>query len=99
MLVWNALSTYVTASLKEVDSLHEATSLRKFKNQIISIIDPWGYIRTSADQLLGVFAAADKEYGNTFRSFRSKTVMLSAQDNTSSELDVWLCVVMHTRGE
>ncbi|VVP02166.1 alpha-xenorhabdolysin family binary toxin subunit A [Pseudomonas fluorescens] len=88
MLVWNALSTYVTASLKEVDSLHEATSLRKFKNQIISIIDPWGYIRTSADQLLGVFAAADKEYGNTFRSFRSKTVMLSAQDNTSSELDV-----------
>jgi len=54
MLVWNALSTYIKASVKEVDLLQEATSLRKFKNQILGIIDPWEQIRISSDQLLGV---------------------------------------------
>ncbi len=77
MLVWNALSTYIKASVKEVDLLQEATSLRKFKNQILGIIDPWEQIRISSDQLLGVFAAADKEYGKSFAVFRSKTTMFS----------------------
>lgn len=81
MLVWNALSTYITASIKEVDSLHEATSLRRFKNQILAIIDPWEQIKSSADQLLDVFAAADKEYGNKFQSFRSKRIMFSLPNN------------------
>ncbi|MFJ2493752.1 alpha-xenorhabdolysin family binary toxin subunit A [Pseudomonas iridis] len=81
MLVWNALSTYITASIKEVDSLHEATSLRRFKNQILTIIDPWEQIKFSADQLLDVFAAADKEYGNKFQSFRSKRIMFSLPTN------------------
>ncbi|PKA69350.1 hypothetical protein ATI02_2189 [Pseudomonas baetica] len=82
MLVWNALSTYVGASIKEVDLLQEATSLRRFKNQILAIIDPWEQIKSSSDQLLGVFAAADKEYGNNFAVFRSKTVMLSAYNSS-----------------
>lgn len=77
MLVWNALSTYINASVKEVDLLQEATSLRKFKNQILGIIDPWEQIKVSSDQLLGVFAAADKEYENNFLAFRSKKMMLS----------------------
>lgn len=81
MLVWNALSTYITASIKEVDSLHEATSLRRFKNQILAIIDPWEQIKSSADQLLDVFAAADKEHGNKFQSFRSKRIMFSLPNN------------------
>ncbi|WP_395593385.1 alpha-xenorhabdolysin family binary toxin subunit A [Pseudomonas sp. B26140] len=81
MLVWNALSTYITASIKEVDSLHEATSLRRFKNQILAIIDPWEQIKSSADQLLDVFAAADKEYGNKLQSFRSKRIMFSLPNN------------------
>ena len=81
MLVWNALSTYITASIKEVDSLHEATSLRRFKNQILAIIDPWEQIKSSADQLLDVFAAADKEYGNNVQSFRSKRIMFSLPTN------------------
>ena len=81
MLVWNALSTYITASIKEVDSLHEATSLRRFKNQILAIIDPWEQIKSSADQLLDVFAAADKEYGNNVQSFRSKRIMFSLPNN------------------
>jgi hypothetical protein len=62
MLVWNALSTYIAASVQEVDQLGEATSLRRFKNQILSVIDPWEQIKASSDQLLGVFAQADKEY-------------------------------------
>lgn len=77
MLVWNALSTYISASIKEVDVLQEATSLRKFKNQILGIIEPWEQIKVSSDQLLGVFAAADKEYANDFLMFRSKTMMRS----------------------
>jgi len=81
MLVWNALSTYIYASVKEVDLLQEATSLRKFKNQILGIIDPWEQIKASSDQLLGVFAAADKEYGSSFTMFRSKAVMFSLNNN------------------
>lgn len=81
MLVWNALSTYINASVKEVDLLQEATSLRKFKNQILGIIEPWEQIKVSSDQLLGVFAAADKEYGNNFSVFRSKTIMLSSSNH------------------
>jgi hypothetical protein len=89
MLVWNALSTYVTASVKEADLLLEVTSLRRFKNQILAIIDPWEQIKSSSDQLLGVFAAADKEYGNSFSVFRSKTVMLSPYNiKTYPDLDV-----------
>jgi hypothetical protein len=62
MLVWNALSTYIAASVKEVDKLEDATTLRRFKNQILEVIGPWEQIKTSSDQLLGVFAQADKEY-------------------------------------
>nr|WP_315446827.1 alpha-xenorhabdolysin family binary toxin subunit A [uncultured Pseudomonas sp.] len=85
MLVWNALSTYVSASAKEVDQLQEATSLRRFKNQIVGIIEPWEQIKSSSDQLLGVFAAAEKEYGSNFQTFRSKKVMLSMRNNSSSQ--------------
>ncbi|WP_192563495.1 alpha-xenorhabdolysin family binary toxin subunit A [Pseudomonas gozinkensis] len=89
MLVWNALSTYISASVKEVDLLEEATSLRKFKNQILGIIDPWGQIKTSSDQLLGVFAAADKEYGSSSTMFRSKTVRISLNSHPArSDFDV-----------
>jgi len=89
MLVWNALSTYIKSSVKEVDLLQEATSLRKFKNQILGIVDPWEQIRVSSDQLLGVFAAADKEYGSNFAMFRSRAVMSSLNDHpASSEFDI-----------
>ncbi|MBV4488041.1 alpha-xenorhabdolysin family binary toxin subunit A [Pseudomonas sp. SWRI153] len=89
MLVWNALSTYISASVKEVESIEEATSLRKFKNQILGIIEPWEQIKTSSDQLLGVFAAADKEYGSSFTMFRSKAVSLSLINHpAASDFDV-----------
>lgn len=84
MLVWNALSTYVSASVKEVDLLKEATSLRRFKNQILAIVEPWGQIKSSSDQLLGVFAAADREYANGFPVFRSRTVMLTPYNRSTS---------------
>ncbi|WP_432218572.1 alpha-xenorhabdolysin family binary toxin subunit A [Pseudomonas kribbensis] len=89
MLVWNALSTYIKGSFEDIDGIVKATSFRMFKNQILSIIKPWRTIRTASDQLLGVFAAAEKEYGNSFAVFRSNTMMLSLQDNlTSSDFDV-----------
>ncbi|RON10297.1 hypothetical protein BK659_06030 [Pseudomonas brassicacearum] len=75
MLVWNALSTYITASVKEVDVLDEATSLRRFKNQIISIVAPWEQIKVSSDQLLAVFAEADKEHAGNPLVFWSKMAM------------------------
>ncbi|WP_256214662.1 alpha-xenorhabdolysin family binary toxin subunit A [Pseudomonas sp. H1h] len=89
MLVWNALSTYINASVKEVDQLQEATSLRKFKNQILGIVDPWEQIKVSSDQLLDVFAAADKEYENGIAVSRSKTTMLSLSNHPAvSDFDV-----------
>jgi hypothetical protein len=72
MLVWNALSTYISASVSDVKLLEEATSLRRFKNQLLGVIDPWEQIQISADQLVDVFAAAEKEYGNSFQTSRSK---------------------------
>ncbi|WP_130908135.1 alpha-xenorhabdolysin family binary toxin subunit A [Pseudomonas sp. Sample_16] len=62
MLVWNALSNYIAASMQDVTKLDEATSLRRFKNQILSIVEPWEQIKVGSDQLLSVFAEADKEY-------------------------------------
>jgi hypothetical protein len=82
MLVWNALSLYIAASIQEVDGLEEATSLRRFKNQILSVIDPWEQIKVSSDQLLGVFAEADREYGNGSLIFKSKINMQSLFNNS-----------------
>lgn len=62
MLVWNSLTAYINESMQQVDTLEEAVSLRRFKNQILGIIEPWETIKVSSDQLLGVFAEADKEY-------------------------------------
>ncbi|EJM54784.1 alpha-xenorhabdolysin family binary toxin subunit A [Pseudomonas sp. GM48] len=75
MLVWNALSDYIAASVGDVNNMTEATTLRRFKNQILDVIAPWEKIRTSADQLLGVFAEADKEYESNKLVFRSRTIM------------------------
>ncbi|WP_095169441.1 alpha-xenorhabdolysin family binary toxin subunit A [Pseudomonas sp. Irchel 3H3] len=62
MLVWNSLALYIEASKEDADLLDNALSLRQFKNQVLSIVEPWNQIKNSADQLLGVFAEADKEY-------------------------------------
>ncbi|MEJ5060634.1 MULTISPECIES: alpha-xenorhabdolysin family binary toxin subunit A [unclassified Pseudomonas] len=75
MLVWNALSDYIAASVGEVNNMTEATTLRRFKNQILDVIAPWEKIKISADQLLGVFAEADKEYESNNLIFRSMTIM------------------------
>lgn len=86
MLVWNALATYINASVQEVDKLEEATSLRRFKNQILSIIDPWEQIKVSSDQLLAVFAEADKEYENNRLTFRSRVQMFSLFNNSDKSV-------------
>ncbi|MHC8304162.1 alpha-xenorhabdolysin family binary toxin subunit A [Pseudomonas sp. PB3P13] len=77
MLVWSALGKYVEASMTEVDEFGDATSLRRFANQIKSVVEPWSVIQTSADQLLEVFAAADAEYDRTNKVLRSGKKMLS----------------------
>jgi hypothetical protein len=84
MLVWNALALYVASSMKEVDSMDNAVSLRRFKNQILSIIEPWEYIKTSSDQLLAVFAAADKEYESQRSLSGVKKFMSLVTANSSS---------------
>lgn len=81
MLVWNSLSDYVGASIVEVDKIDEAASLRRFKNQIMDIIEPWEQIKSSADQLLAVFAEADKEYEKNNVSIRSAAVMQGLSNN------------------
>ncbi|MHC8402852.1 alpha-xenorhabdolysin family binary toxin subunit A [Pseudomonas sp. MDT1-17] len=81
MLVWNALSLYIAASIQAVDGLKDATSLRRFKNQILSIIDPWEQIKVSSDQLRDVFDEAEREYENGRLIFRSKMDMDSLFNN------------------
>jgi len=75
MLVWNALSDYVSGSIAEVAKIDEAASLRRFKNQIIDIVAPWEQIKSSADQLLAVFAEADKEYEKNNLKIQSRIAM------------------------
>lgn len=82
MLVWNSLSVYITSSVKEVDKLEGATSLRRFKNQILSVIAPWEQIKVDSDHLLRVFAEADKEYEKNRLIFGSKKTMRSLFDNS-----------------
>ncbi|MFJ2283688.1 alpha-xenorhabdolysin family binary toxin subunit A [Pseudomonas sp. NPDC087803] len=81
MLVWSALSDYVAASVSEVDGIMDATSLRRFKNQILGIIEPWEQIKVGADQLLAVFAAADREYENNRQGMKSRA-MVNLQTNS-----------------
>lgn len=86
MLVWNSLSDYIVASVQEVNKLNEAVSLRKFKNQIVNITAPWERIKASSDQLLGVFAEADKEYERNRSGMEVKRGMslLSGQSGDTS---------------
>lgn len=62
MVVWGSLSNFISASKDEVDSLPNALTLRIFNDQLMSIAAPWQKIYEGSDQLLRVFAAADKEY-------------------------------------
>lgn len=81
MLVWNALSTYIEGSIKDVDMLEEATSLRRFKNQMLSIVEPWEQIKVSSDQLLSVFAEAEKDYESNRLVFWGGMAMRSLNYN------------------
>ena len=87
MLVWNALSLFIGESKKSADLLEDATSLRRFKNQIISIVEPWEQIKTSSDQLLNVFVQADKEYERGRINFSGKVSMFRSF-NGSADFDV-----------
>lgn len=82
MLMWNSLNEYIASSVKEVDKLEEATSLRRFKNQILSVIGPWEQIKVDSDHLLGVFAEADKEYEKNNLTFGGGKTMRSLFDNS-----------------
>lgn len=62
MLVWSALNLYLDESLKNIDNVKNATSLRRFINHIESVISPWERIQSSSDELIRVFNEADKEY-------------------------------------
>ncbi|RBC00612.1 hypothetical protein C3E97_016240 [Pseudomonas sp. MWU12-2115] len=83
MLVWNALGDYVIASINKVNEIDESVTLRAFKNQIIQIIAPWEQIQSKADQLLAVFAEADKEYQNNNVAIRSRAAMQNFSINAA----------------
>ena len=77
MLVWNALSLYIAASAADAENLDNAVSLRRFVNQIKRVVEPWDYIRDSADELLKIFSEADKEYEAGFTAQWGNTLMAS----------------------
>jgi len=62
MLVWEALGLYIDSSVKEVDKINNAVSLRGFIRNVKKVLTPWRDIRTSSDALLAVFAEAQREY-------------------------------------
>lgn len=84
MLVWNALSLYIEASFKEVESVENAVSLRRFVSHIKSVVEPWETIKVSSDELLKVFQAAEKEYAENNLVLQSRVIMIpvmGASDN------------------
>lgn len=62
MLVWDALSGYLGDSVKEVNALNNALSLRTFMNKVKGVVGPWEKIQVSSDELLKVFRLAEEEY-------------------------------------
>lgn len=79
MLVWNALSLYIEASYKEVESVDNAVSLRRFVSHIKSVVEPWETIKVSTDELLKVFRDAEKEYVANNGILQGRVMMFSVR--------------------
>lgn len=80
MLVWNALSLFVKSSFDDLDRVENAIKLSRLINAIERVILPWHDVKSSSDELLKVFAAADREYeeGRVMRQARSAIMLQSS---------------------
>ncbi|XVN13414.1 alpha-xenorhabdolysin family binary toxin subunit B [Pseudomonas corrugata] len=89
MLVWEALGLYITSSVKEVDKIHNAVSLRGFIRNVKKVFKPWRDIRTGSDALLTVFAEAQREYEmDNLMSRKMGRMMLRVADYPAFEVRV-----------
>jgi len=88
MLVWNSLAEYITASKEEADSLTIATELRRFMNHLAKIVLPWEQIKVDSDQLLRVFAEADKEYEAGKIKFTGRMGAFMLNQKVSQEFNI-----------
>ena len=84
-LVWGALTLFVEASKEEADLLKEATSLRRFKNNIIQIVEPWRKILVSSDMLNRVFDEAEREFDRDRANYVMEAKMLMSFNHAKSE--------------
>lgn len=66
--VWNKLSDYASRSLKQVDMLNDALTVRQFFNAFNLVAAPWKDIEKDANTLLAVFAQADREFREEYQS-------------------------------
>ncbi|TDV46562.1 hypothetical protein EC919_111155 [Pseudomonas graminis] len=60
--VWNSLSTFIAASITEIDGIHDGLSMRRFRNHFNLVVKPWETIERNTQQLEEVFSAADREF-------------------------------------
>lgn len=89
MLVWEALGLYITSSVKEVDKINNAVSLRGFIRNVKKVFKPWRDIRTGSDALLTVFAEAQREYEmDNLMSRKMGRMMLRVADYPAFEVRV-----------
>ncbi|WP_434675854.1 alpha-xenorhabdolysin family binary toxin subunit A [Pseudomonas sp. D3-10] len=81
MLVWNSLSQFIEDSLKTVDEVHDAVSLRSFHNSLKLVVEPWGEdIGPTARALNAIFEEAQREIdaGNLIRTRSVQMYSLSS---------------------
>ncbi|TBN34983.1 alpha-xenorhabdolysin family binary toxin subunit A [Pseudomonas sp. BGI-2] len=88
MLVWNALSDWISSSAEHIDKVDNAISLRTFINEIKRVVGPWEEIQKSSDELLKVFKAADDEYESSCLIFQDGNAMTSTLHHLGSGFDM-----------
>lgn len=64
--VWNSLGAFITASVTEIDGIHDGLSMRRFRNQFNLVIEPWKTIEVDTKKLEQVFSQADQEFRNEY---------------------------------
>lgn len=100
MFVWSSLSRFIIASKEDADLLTDTLTLRRFKNQVLSIAEPWNEIKSGADQLLNVFAEAEKEYlTSQLPDFGNKTTLKAFSAPDISVFDVEKLRAFNTRAQ
>jgi hypothetical protein len=66
--MWNGLNTFISQSSRAINDINDALLLRRFSHQFKLVVRPWKNIEVDAQKLRDVFAAADREIQEEWKS-------------------------------